>query len=163
MTVTHATASTVGTPVAAHIPTAGSWDAAHEGTNDHGHTATDDGGLIAPLAAAVTATDDGLTTGIIAPAGMLSFVAVTSGNAGHFVTLPAPVPGTVIVIDVGANGFKLRSSDPATIAINGGTGASASSTIAASSTIIAICRSATAWKAIFLDADSDVAKVAAAA
>lgn len=163
MSVTHATASDVGTPAAAHIPTAESWDAAHDGTNDHGHTAAEDGGLIAPLTAARTATADGLTTGIIAAAGLLSFVTVTSGNAAHLVTLPAPVPGTVIVIDVGANGYGLRSSAPATIAINGGTGASAKSTIAANSTVIAICLSATAWKAIFLDADSDVAKVTAAA
>lgn len=163
MAITHATPSTVGTPAAGHIPTAGAWDADHTGTNDHGHTATADGGLIAPITAARTATADGLTTGIIAAAGLLSFVTVTSGNATHIVTLPAPTPGTVVIIDVGANGFKLQSSAPATVAINGGTGASAKSTIAASSTIIAICISATAWKAIYLDADSDVAKVAAAA
>lgn len=163
MSVTHATPSTVGTPAAGHIPTAGSWDAAHTGTNDHGHTATADGGLIAPITAARTATADGLTTGIIAAAGLLSFVTVTSGNAAHIVTLPAPVPGTVIIIDVGANGFKLQSSAPSTVAINGGTGASAKSTIAASSTLVMVCVSATAWKGFYLDADSDVAKVAAAA
>jgi len=69
----------------------------------------------------------------------------------------------MLVIDVGANGFKLQSTAPATIAINGGTGSGVVSAIAANSTILAICISATAWKAIFLDADSDVAKVAAAA
>lgn len=68
MAITHATPSTVGTPAAGHIPTAGAWDADHTGTNDHGHTATADGGLIAPITAARTATADGLTTGIIAAA-----------------------------------------------------------------------------------------------
>jgi len=116
---------------------------------------------IQSAAVAVTATADGLTTGII-PAGA-SYVTVTSGNANHIVALPAPVIGNVIWINVGANGFELRSSAPATIAINGGAEADAESAIAANSTVLAICISLTAWKAIFLDADSDVAKVAAAA
>lgn len=90
-------------------------------------------------------------------------VSVTSSNANYIVVLPQPVVGKMLVINVGATGFELRSSAPATIAINGGSGASAESAIAANSTILAICLSATAWKAIFLDADSDVAKVEAAA
>jgi len=110
---------------------------------------------------AVTATDAGLTTGIIEDT--TTHATVTSSAGTKVVTLPTPTPGHMVVIDVGANGFKLQSTDPATIAINGGSGASAVSAIAASSTILAICISATAWKAIFLDADSDVAKVAAAA
>lgn len=108
-----------------------------------------------------TATADGLTTGIIADTA--THVTVTSANADHIVTLPTPTPGRMLVINVGANGFELRSTSPTTIAINGGTGAAAESAIAANSTILAICISATAWKAIFLDADSDVAKVEAAA
>ena len=108
-----------------------------------------------------TATADGLTTGIISDTS--THVTVTSADAAHLITLPAPTPGRMLVIHVGATGFDLRSSAPATVAINGGTGASAKSAIAANSTILAICVSATAWKAIFLDADSDVAKVTAAA
>ena len=108
-----------------------------------------------------TATADGLTTGIISDTA--THVTVTSANAAHIVALPAPTPGRMIVINVGANGFNLASSAPATVAINGGSGASAVSAIAANSTILAICITATAWKAIFLDADGDVAKVAAAA
>lgn len=119
------------------------------------------GAGVQATAVAVTATADGLTTGII-PAGA-SYVTVTSANANHIVALPAPVVGNVIWINVGATGFELRSSAPATIAINGGAEAEAESAIAANSTVLAICISATAWKAIFLDADSDVAKVAAAA
>lgn len=108
-----------------------------------------------------TSTADGLTTGLISEG--VTYVTVTSADANNFITLPEPVVGRQVVIDVGANGFKLRSSAPATVAINGGTGASASSAIAASSTVFAVCISATAWKATFWDADSDVAKVTAAA
>jgi hypothetical protein len=107
---------------------------------------------------AVTATELGVSISDTA-----TYVAVTSANANHIVILPAPTPGRQVVINVGANGFELRSSAPATVAINGGAEANAESAIAANSTIIAICISATAWKAIFLDADSDVAKVPAAA
>lgn len=114
-----------------------------------------------PAPAAVTATADGLTTGIIPP--RAKHVQVTSGNADHIVVLPAPVVGKQLVIDVGATGFELRSSDPATIAINGGSGSAAESAIPANSTIFAVCLSATAWKAVKWDADSDVAKVEAAA
>lgn len=110
---------------------------------------------------AITATADGTGTGVISDT--TTHATVTSGNADHIVTLPTPTPGRMLVINVGANGFELRSSAPATVAINGGSGASAESAIAANSTVIAICISATAWKAIFLDADSDVAKVEAAA
>lgn len=163
MPITHATASGVESKAAGYLPDAEDWDADHLGTNDHGHTATADGGLIAPIAQSCTATSGGLTTGIVQPAGFVSYVAVTSSNADHIIVLPAPVPGTIVILDVGANGYELRSSDPATIAINGGTGEAAESAIAANSTVIAICLSATAWKAIFLDADSDVAKVEAAA
>lgn len=127
-------------------------------------TATEINALDASAAnVARTATADGLTTGTIADAGLIQFVSVTSTNADHIIVLPTPTPGTIVILNVGANGFELRSSSPTTIAINGGTGAAAESAIAANSTIIAICISATEWKAIFLDADSDVAKVEAAA
>lgn len=108
-----------------------------------------------------TATADGLTTGTLSAGSQ--YVTVTSANSGHFITLPAPVVGTQVVLNVGSNGFKLQTSAPATVAINGGTGASASSTIAASSTCFLTCVSSTEWKGFFLDADSDVAKIAAAA
>lgn len=120
------------------------------------------GGFTFPVVAR-TATSDGLTTGTIADAGLIQHVTVTSANAAHIIVLPTPTPGTIVILDVGANGFELRSDTPASVAINGGTGASAESAIAANSTVIAICLSATAWKAFFLDADSDVAKVEAAA
>lgn len=90
-------------------------------------------------------------------------VTVTSGGAGHEVKLPAPVVGKKLVIHVGATGFDLQSSDPATIAINGGTGSGYESPIAANSTCFLVCVSATAWKGYFMDADGDLAKIVAAA
>ena len=110
---------------------------------------------------AVTATDAGLTTGTILAD--TSHATVTSSAATKQVMLPVPVVGRVLTINVGANGFDLKSSAPATIAINGGSGASAKSAIAANSTCTLICVSATAWKGFFMDADGDVAKIAAAA
>lgn len=110
-----------------------------------------------------TATADGLTTGTIVSRGVDQYVTVTSADANHIIVLPAPVVGRRVTLNVGATGFELRSSTPASIAINGGTGAAAESAIPANSTVLAICISATAWKAIFLDADGDVAKVEAAA
>lgn len=109
---------------------------------------------------AVTATSAGLTTGIV-PA-TASFVTVTSASANNIVTLPAPVVGKVVILRNGATGYELRSSAPATIAINGGTGANAGSAIAASTMVIAVCTTATTWQAIGL-AGVTLAAVEAAA
>lgn len=111
---------------------------------------------------AITATADGTTTGTISST--TGHATVTSDDANKIVILPAPVVGKMIVIhEASGVGFELRSSAPATIAINGGTGASAESAIAANSTCVLICVTATAWKGFYLDADSDVAKIEAAA
>ncbi len=114
-------------------------------------------------AVARTASADGTGTGLIAAGGRIQHITVTSGNSAHIVTLPAPTPGTILVLHNGATGYNLASSTPASVAINGGTGASAVSAIAADSTCVLICVTATAWKGFFMDADGDVAKVAAAA
>jgi hypothetical protein len=58
-----------------------------------------------PSIQAVTATADGLTTGLIT-AGK-NFITVTSANANHQITLPASSVGTVIKILVGATGCEL--------------------------------------------------------
>lgn len=108
-----------------------------------------------------TATAAGTTTGTISPA--TTHVTVTSDSADKIIILPAPVVGKKLTIHAGATGFELRSSDPATIAINGGTGSAAESAIAANSTCYLECVTATAWKGFFLDADSDVAKIEVAA
>jgi hypothetical protein len=109
-----------------------------------------------------TATATGATTGTIADAGSLQFVTVTSGNATHIIILPTPTPGTIVVLSNGATGYELRTSAPATIAINGGSGADAESAIAASTMVIAVCTSATTWQAIGL-AGTTLAAVEAAA
>lgn len=119
------------------------------------------GTMNAPKVQAAVATTDGLTTGIVSP--NATHVSVTSASSSNIITLPAPVVGKKLVIDVGATGFKLQTTAPSTIGINGGTGSTAKSTVAASSTIELICVSLTSWKAIFWDADSDVAKLPAAA
>lgn len=110
---------------------------------------------------AITATTDGTTTGTISAA--TTYAQVTSSASSKQVILPVPVAGFQLVLNVGANGFDLFSSTPASIAINGGTGAGAKSAIPANSTVLLIATSTTTWKAIYLDADSDVAKVPAAA
>lgn len=110
--------------------------------------------------AAVTATTDGLTTGII-PAGVTHAVVTSSVNT-KLVTLPAPVPGLRLSLVMTANGGKVRSSAPGTIAINGGTGAAASSAIAANTEVLFECMSATSWKAWTVAADGTFAALVAA-
>ena len=93
---------------------------------------------------AATATSDGLTTGTI-PDGA-TFVSVTSASANNIIILPTPTPGTMVLLHVGANGFELRSSAPATVAINGGTGANAESAIPANTLVFMVCTTATTWQ-----------------
>lgn len=112
-------------------------------------------------ATARTATVTGATTGTILPGE--GFVEVTSANAAHIIKLPAPVPGTLVVITVGANGYELASSAPATVGINGGTGASVSSAIGAGVTAFLFCASATNWIGWQLASDGTLTKVETAA
>jgi hypothetical protein len=65
----------------------------------------------------VTATADGLTTGLIPD--YADYVTVTSANADHIVTLPAPVVGKVIRGYVGANGCEIRTVASSNVNING--------------------------------------------
>jgi len=90
-----------------------------------------------------TATADGTGTGTISAG--VTHVVVTATDANHIITLPAPVPGLVITLLNGATGYELRSSAPATIGINGGTGAAVESAVAANTAVIVRCVSATAW------------------
>lgn len=106
--------------------------------------------LTGALSVARTATADGTGTGTIAAAGNLQFVTVTSDDANKIVVLPTPTPGTIVILRNGGTGYELRSSAPATVAINGGTGASAESAIAANTMVIAVCTTATTWQAIGL-------------
>lgn len=105
-------------------------------------------GAIPVIARTATAAPGG-TTGVIPDdGGALQIVNVTSDDANKVVTLPAPVPGTAIVLLNGATGYELRSSTPATVAINGGTAANAESAVAASTAVIVFCTSATTWLGI---------------
>lgn len=108
-----------------------------------------------------TVTADGTTTGTISAG--VTHVTVTSDDANKILILPVPVVGHQICIHGPATGFELRSSTPASIAINGGTGSAAESAIPANSTLFMTCVSATAWKGFYMDADGDLAKVEAAA
>jgi hypothetical protein len=109
-----------------------------------------------------TATADGLTTGTIADAGMHQFITVTSADANHIIVLPTPTPGKVVILANGATGYELRTSTPASIAINGGSGSNAESAIGASTLVIAVCTSATTWQAIGLTGTTLAAVEAAA-
>jgi hypothetical protein len=109
-----------------------------------------------------TATTDGLTTAIITSRGMLNFITVTSSDANFIIVLPAPTPGTIVILRNGSTGYELRSSAPATVAINGGTDTAGESAIAASAMVIAICTTATTWQAISLAATTLAAVEAAA-
>lgn len=120
------------------------------------------GQITYPATVAATATETGATTGTIAAAGLLQFVTVTSANANHIIILPAPVPGTIVILRNGATGYELRTSAPATVAINGGAEANAESAIAANTMVIAVCTTATTWQAISL-AGTTLAAVEAAA
>jgi len=96
-----------------------------------------------------TATADGTGTGTIAPG--TREVAVTSADANHIIILPAPVVGNVINLHVGATGYELRTSNPATISLNNVTGAGVELAVAANTHIQARCVSATAWIATKFD------------
>lgn len=94
-------------------------------------------------AVAATATADGTGTGTI-PTGA-DFVTVTSASVDNIIILPAPTPGTVVRLRNGATGYELRTSAPASVAINGGVGAAAESAIAASTLVECVCDTATTW------------------
>ena len=69
-----------------------------------------------PQNAAVTATTDGLTTGLIILGS--PFVAITSAGANNIVTLPAGTQGQVIHFHVGANGCEMRTPSASGATIN---------------------------------------------
>ena len=96
-------------------------------------------------ASARTATADGTGTGAIAAG--TDFATVTSGNADHIVTLPDAPVGSLVAFHVTANGCELRTHAPATVGINGGTGADAESAVAANTTVWAQRVTATNWVA----------------
>ena len=117
-------------------------------------------------ALAITATDDGTGTGQI-PVGANFVLVNADSDANHIVTLPAPVVGTIIHIterNGATTGFELRTSDPATIGINAGTGSNAESAIAGAITLVrCVCVSPTNWVATQFGADGTESALTAAA
>ena len=94
----------------------------------------------------ITATTDGTGTGTI-PDGA-TFVTVSTDNTDKIVILPAPTPGAIVWMScVGeAQAWELRSSAPASVKINGGSGTNAESAINAGSSLVrAVCANATNW------------------
>lgn len=73
------------------------------------------------------------------------FVTVTSASADNIVILPDPVVGKKLEIYVAATGYELRTSAPAAIAINGGSGAGAESAIGANVLVKITCTTLTTW------------------
>ena len=115
-------------------------------------------------AVALTATADGRGAGLIVDG--TSFVTVTTDSADKIITLPTPTPGTIVWLGTAADstGFEVRSSAPATVKINGGSGSNAESGIAATTMLVRfVCVNATNWIGSFWDADGDEAKVVASA
>lgn len=103
-------------------------------------------------------------TGTQIPDGQfIMIVRPTWGNANNWLTLPPPVPGRIVMIAGAATGGELRTSNPATIGINGGVGANAESAVAANQMVIAICESATNWKAFTIAGNGTVAGLEVAA
>lgn len=84
------------------------------------------------------------TTGGAAVSGP-GFFAVASDDANKIVVLPAPTPGGVVALRNGATGYELRTSAPATVAINGGSGANAESAIPADTLTVCFCDTGTTW------------------
>ncbi len=115
-------------------------------------------------AVARTATNDGSGTGTIA-AGTAVVSVDADSDANHIIILPAPVIGNIIhLIETGTTGYKLRTSTPASIGINGGTASNGESAIAGAITYVkCVCVSSTNWICSQFDADGDESKVEAAA
>ena len=97
----------------------------------------------------VTATAEGAR---IPDTGAFLIVTPTWGGVNNILVLPPPVPGRIVIIAGAATGGELRTSNPATIGINGGVGVDAESAISANMMVIAICESATNWKGFTLAA-----------
>lgn len=119
------------------------------------------GAAIKPVTG-VTATTAGATTGTI-PAGATFVTTTASADANHIIILPAPVVGTVLFIAGNSRGYELRTSAPATIAINGGAIANAESAVGANVDVMLVCMSATRWIAWTIAANGTFAALEAAA
>lgn len=96
-----------------------------------------------PTSVSVTATADGLTTGLI-PA-TANFVTVTSGNATHQISLPAASVGKQIIIKVGGTACELISSVAAHTVNNVVVGATNEALLSANNTYVLMYVAANTW------------------
>ncbi len=120
--------------------------------------------------AAVTATADGLTTGVIANG--TKHATVTSAGANNIVLLPKPVPGAVVFVTVTANGCEVRAGSGAAVPADasdsisiGGNSPSAGHEVAlaANMTLMCVCTSATSWVGLTIASNNAVAAAEVAA
>ena len=112
-------------------------------------------------AEARTATAAGTTTGQVSVG--TDYVTVTCDDVNKIITLPDSPLGTRITLVNGATGYELRTTDPTTIGINGGTGAAAESAVAASTTVWVQRVTATNWNGWSRIANGTLAVVEVAA
>lgn len=94
---------------------------------------------------------------------LIQLVIPTWGAVDNILILPAPDPGKIVIIAGAATGGELRTTAPATVSINGGSGALAESAVAANQMVICICESPTSWKALVIGSTGTVAGLEAAA
>ena len=106
---------------------------------------------------AVTTSNDTPNT-IVLSATDGPVINVTSGAGANIVHLPnisADTVGLTLMINVGANGFELRSFAEDTQLLNGATGGpNVEAAISANSSIICVCTSATNWAVVGLHGTS---------
>ncbi|MBP2147410.1 hypothetical protein [Xanthobacter flavus] len=114
------------------------------------------------VGATYAATADGTGTGQVA--GAVSMAQVTSDDVNKIITLPNPLTGTkFLVLLPAATGYELRSHSPATVSINGGSGANAESAIPAGALVVIWCTGAAKWQGFTIAANGTVAGIEAAA
>lgn len=144
-----AAAASSTTTYALHI------DATHDNIEglhvDSGKVVIDEGlGLGNWTVEARTVTVAGATTGTISDD--INFVTVTSDDANKILILPAPTPGKIVWIQGHATvAFELRTSDPTNIELNNVKGAGKELVVAADTTLMCVCLSATQWIAMKWD------------
>lgn len=73
------------------------------------------------------------------------FASLTSANAAYIAILPAPVVGKVVRGAIAGTGCEIRSSAPASIAVNGVTGTAVEAALAANASFEATCVGSTKW------------------
>ena len=99
---------------------------------------------IQSVATAVVAAGEAPGT-VIADGTSVATVTVNT-DLNDVVVLPAPVPGNVVWLLSAAVAYELRSSTPASIEINGGSGAGAESAVAVTDYVTrCVCLDATHW------------------